>query len=255
MKEKIELVGSVEVAKDVEKRVETVGVRGLNLEQARELGVFQRIGHLLSLVHAGILASYSVYGHVDYLVDELHAKKNEIAREMNMFDKSFERFIRFWTSYYKNDSKEAEVMQETENLYHRMMEWAELPEEWQLGGEQRTSISISENAIKVKLGNDEDDVCVFRQAVLNPETLSSDEKWGVLKYEPKVGRQKCEHSDMDKASALMTAKRLSADDTNSIYTAAMIREVTEKRTEVVPFKAFRNNETVGKLIRTEKRNG
>ena len=108
MKEKIELVGSVEVAKDVEKRVETVGVRGLNLEQARELGVFQRIGHLLSLVHAGILASYSVYGHVDYLVDGLHAKKNEIAREMNVFDKSFERFIRFWTSYYKNDSKEAE---------------------------------------------------------------------------------------------------------------------------------------------------
>ena len=44
MKEKIELVGSVEVAKDIEKRVETVGVRGLDFDKARELGVFQRIG-------------------------------------------------------------------------------------------------------------------------------------------------------------------------------------------------------------------
>lgn len=254
MKEKIELVGSVEVAKDIEKRVETVGVRGLDFDKARELGVFQRIGNLLTLVHATILASYSIYGHVDYLMDELHGRRNEISREMNLFEKSFERFIKFWTSYYKQGCDDKEVMHEMENLYHRIMEWAELPEEWQLGEEQRTPIEVGENAIRIKSDKDSN-ICVLRQASLNPETISSEESWGVLCYEPIKEKQHSIHTDMDKASALMAAKRLSAEDTENIYTAAIIRDITERRTDVIPFKSFRNNETVGKLIRTEKRNG
>lgn len=254
MKEKFELVGSVEVAKDVEKRVKTVGVRGLDFDKARELGVFQRIGNLLTVVHATILAAYSIYGSVDFLMDELHGKRNEISREMNRFDKSFETFIKFWTSYYSKGCNDKEVMHEMENLSHHIMEWAELPEEWQLGEEQRTPIEVGENAIRIKSDSDTN-VCVFRQASLDTEVISSEEKWGVLRYEPIKETQTSIHTDMDKASALMAAKRLSADDTKNIYTAAIIRDVTERRTDVIPFKAFRNNETVGKLIRTEKKNG
>lgn len=254
MKEKFELVGSVEVAKDVQKKVETVGVRGLDFDKARELGVFQRIGNLLTVVHATVLAAYGIYGHVDYLMDELGGKRNEISREMNTFNKSFERFIKFWTSYYTKGCDDTEVMQETENLYRRIMEWAELPVEWQLGDEQRLSLNAGESAIRIKSDKDSG-TCVFRQATLNHETIESEERWGVLRYEPSLEKQEAVYTDMDKASALMVAKRNSADDTDSIYTAAIIRDITERRTDVIPFKAFKNNETVGKLIRTERNNG
>ena len=52
---------------------------------------------------------------------------------------------------------------------------------------------------------------------------------------------------MDKASAMMVAKRLSEENPENIYSTAIIRDVVEKKTEVIPFKAFRNNQTVGKL--------
>jgi hypothetical protein len=254
MKEKIELVGSVEIAEDVMNKVKTVGVRGLDFDKARELGVFKRIGNLLTACHATVLAAYSIYGHVDYLMDELQGRRNEIAREMNMFDKSFERFIKFWTSYYTKGCCEEEVMHEMENLYHRIMNWAELPEEWQLGDKQRIDIDAGGSAIRIKSESDTN-VTVFREASLNHETIESSEKWGVLRYDPKKEIQKTVHVDMDKASALMTAKRMSADEPNDIFTAAIIRDITERRTDVIPFKAFRNNETVGKLIRTERDNG
>lgn len=254
MKEKIELVGSVEIAEDVMNKVKTVGVRGLDFDKARELGVFERIGNLLTACHATILAAYSIYGHVDYLMDELQGKRNEIAREMNMFNKSFERFIKFWTSYYTKGCCEEEVMHEMENLYHRVMNWAELPEEWQLGDKQRIDIDAGDSAIRIKSKSDTN-VTVFREASLNHETVESSESWGVLRYDPKKEIQKTVHVDMDKASALMTAKRMSADEPNDIFTAAIIRDITERRTDVIPFKAFRNNETVGKLIRTERDNG
>lgn len=141
-----------------------------------------------------------------------------------------------------------------ENLYHRIMNWAELPEEWQLGNKQRIDIDAGGSAIRIKSESDTN-VTVFREASLNHETIESSEKWGVLRYDPKKEIQKTVHVDMDKASALMTAKRMSADEPNDIFTAAIIRDITERRTDVIPFKAFRNNETVGKLIRTERDNG
>jgi hypothetical protein len=52
---------------------------------------------------------------------------------------------------------------------------------------------------------------------------------------------------MDKASALMVAKRLSDENKDNIYSASIIRDLVEKRTEVMPFKAFKANETVGKI--------
>ena len=47
---------------------------------------------------------------MDYLVDELRARKNEIAKEMNSFDKAFDRFVRFWTSYYEEGMSCDEVV-------------------------------------------------------------------------------------------------------------------------------------------------
>ena len=81
---KIDIIGGVEVADDIKHRVQTTGVRGLNFEKATELGVFQRIANLLCVTYTSVIAAYRIYGGVDYLIDQLNARKNEIAREMNM---------------------------------------------------------------------------------------------------------------------------------------------------------------------------
>ena len=57
---------------------------------------------------------------------------------------------------------------------------------------------------------------------------------------------------MDKASALMVAKRMSVDDPYNIYTASMVREQMVRSTVVTPFKAFKANETIGRIT---KQNG
>ena len=64
---KLDIIGGVEVAEDIKHRVQTTGVRGLDLEKAKELGVFQRIANLLCVTHASVMAAYFIYGGVDYL--------------------------------------------------------------------------------------------------------------------------------------------------------------------------------------------
>ena len=116
MKTAIELVGSVEVAEDIAAKVRTIGVRGLDLEKAKELGVFQRISLLLCAAHSSIMAAYRIYGGVDYLLSELGATRHDIKREMNNFEKSIDRFVNFWTGYYANGQASIEMNEEVENL-------------------------------------------------------------------------------------------------------------------------------------------
>ena len=250
IKEKMELVGSVEIADDVQNKVKTVGVRGLNFEKAKELGVFQRIGNLLSVMHATLSASNMIYGHASSLMDDLHGRRNEIAREMNMFEKSYERFLNFWTSYYANGASGREVRHETDVLYHRIMDWAQIPERWQLGEPQRTD---SDSEIAIRIHSELDDrVYTFRNSSIDVSTEEQKESWGVLCYDTQADKQTAIYTDIDKASALMVAKRMSKEDSNCIFTAATLRDVTEKRTDVIPFKAFRNNIAVGDITKIER---
>ena len=242
------VVGGVEIANDIQKKIQTTGVRGLDFEKAKELGVFQRMGHLLSICHSSVLAAYRIYGEMDYLVDELRARKNEIAKEMNLFDKAFARFVRFWTTYYEYGVSNSEVVDATESLYHNIMKWAQLPETWQLGGEQRID---DETDVAIHI-NTKDKTLAFRKASLDVETEIGNESWCVLKYNSKTNKQECVESDMDKASAIMSAKRLSDNDKESFYTAAIVQDVTEKRTDITPFKVFKDKETVGKVVKNLK---
>lgn len=241
----IEIAGSVEVAEGIKNRVRTVGVRGLNAEEASRLGLFARMGNLLCVTHATIMAAYHIFGEFDYLIDKLHARKNEINHEMNLFDKAIVRFIKFWTNYYAQGKIQEEVNTETERLFHKIMDWAQIPEEWQLGDEQRTH-THQDVCIQVELPNDR--VFTFHKTELNNEYVNEpEETWGVLCYNPSTNTQKSVNTNMDKASAMMVAKRLSEENPENIYSTAIIRDVVEKKTEVIPFKAFRNNQTVGKL--------
>lgn len=241
----IQLSESSVVADDIQKKIRTAGVRGLDFEKAKELGVFQRISNLLCVVHSSVMAAYFVYGEVDYLIDQLNARKYEIAHEMNMFDKAFDRFVKFWTGYYAHGTSGREVSYEAERLSHKIMEWMQMPETWQLGEEQRTT-SFREGCIRIDLPDDK--VFTFYKAELNHELVGEPkETWGVFCYDPNTDKQTSVNTDMDKASALMVAKRLSDENPDNIYSASIIRDLVEKRTEVIPFKAFKANETVGKI--------
>lgn len=248
----LELKESSVIADDIEKKIRTVGVRGLDFEKAKELGLFNRISNLLCATHASVMAAYRIYGGVDYLVDQLQARKNEISREMNMFDKAFERFVKFWTDYYAHGDAAREVNEETEMLYRRIMEWAQLPYKWGLGDPQRTEDNSLDVAIRV---NADDKQYTFRTTTIGDEDIDESktiESWCVTKYDTKEHRQTTVEERMDKASAMMVAKRLSAEDAENIYTASIVRDYTEHKTVIMPYKAYKENETVGRLTKMQK---
>lgn len=246
LKENIEISGAATIESNVVERIKTTGVRGLDFEKAKELGVFQRIANLLCVTHASIMAAYRIYGGVDYLIDQLNARKNEIAKEMNVFDKAFERFVRFWTEYYANGKSGKEVNMETERLYRKIMDWMEMPEEWQLGDDQRTQ---PKDDVVVSIDMPDERVLNLRKTNINENTIVNNETWGVLGYNPKTSKQTSINVDMDKGSAMMVAKRLSNENKDNIYTAAIIRDVKETRTEIMPYKSYMANKTIGKLIK------
>jgi hypothetical protein len=50
---------------------------------------------------------------------------------------------------------------------------------------------------------------------------------------------------MDKSSAVMSAKRLSANDGEDYYIASFVTDIEEKRTDVHPYKVYKDGEEVG----------
>lgn len=166
---------------------------------------------------------------------------------MNIFEKAFDRFIKFWTDYYAHADAGVEVNEETETLFRHVMEWAQLPYEWELGDPQRVDDDSADVALHM---NVDDREYTFRVTTTREETIGEgEESWCVTKYDRKEHKQATVETNMDKASALMVAKRMSADDKDNIYTASMVREQMVRQTVVTPFKAFRANETIGHLIK------
>ena len=247
MKEEvIELEGVADVAKDITHRMKNTGIRGINVDVATELGVFERIANLLSATHSTILAAYIIYGWVDYIFSDLGARKNEIAQEMNNFEKAVKKHLGFWSSFYNNKHKDTnDVGFQAERLATMIMRWMELPETWEVGGEQRTHPDIS-TAIRIHL---QDDVYTVHRSSTDKSVEITEETWAVLKFDPATNKQNSIHTNMDKASAMMVAKRLSAEDTESIYTVGLVQGIVEKRLDVTPVKAFKNNETIGKITK------
>lgn len=247
----VELKESSVIEDDVEKRIRTTGVRGLDFEKAKELGFFTRISNLLCATHASIMAAYRIYGGVDYLLTNFGGRKNEIAREMGVFEKSFTRFVNFWTSYYAHGGAGIEVNEETEVLFRRIMDWAQLPMKWELGDKQRVEDEGLDVAIRINLDNGKQ--YTFKTTTLKEDIVGDDEEtWCVTKYDTKEHKQTTVEENMDKASAMMVAKRLSSEDCDNIYTASRVREYMERKTEIVPFKAYKENQVVGSLTKVQK---
>lgn len=246
--EVIELKDAVIIEKDVERRITNVGVYGLSIERAQQLGVMTRIANLLCVAHASIMAANMVFGSVDYVLSIFGGRKNEIAKAMNDFDKAYDKFISFWTNYYAHGNAGIEMNGETQALYRNIMHWSQLPMNWKVGDPQRVD-DVVDSAIKVSVDNS---TITFRNATLNEEVKECKESWCVLKYDKEKCSQVCIEENMDKASAMMVAKRLSAEDTDNVYTAGMVQDIVKKETVVVPVKCFMANETVGSITKSFK---
>ena len=252
MKEKsvIELPESSVVEADVTKRIRTTGVKGLSFENAKELGFFTRISNLLCVCHATIMASYRIYCGVSSLLNDFNAKRNDIAKEMNLFEKSFGRFTDFWTGYYAHGNSGVEVNEETEVLFRRIMEWAQLPMEWNLGDEQRVDTKDIDFAIRANINDKQ--YTFYKTEVECEQVGEYNESWCVTKYDMASHEQTTVEENMDKASAMMVAKRLSSEDAKNIYTASMVHEYIEKKMDVTPYKAYKGNETIGRITKMQK---
>ena len=57
----------------------------------------------------------------------------------------------------------------------------------------------------------------------------------------------CVERNMDKASAKMSAMRMSANDPKRLYTANKLEVIKEKRLEVVPYAAYMNGKMIGSI--------
>jgi hypothetical protein len=131
------------------------------------------------------------------------------------------------------------------------MDWAQLPTKWELGDKQRVDDEGLDVAIRINLDNGKQ--YTFKTTILKEDIVGDDnETWCVTKYDTKEHKQTTIEENMDKASAMMVAKRLSSEDDDNIYTASRVREYLERKTEIVPFKAYKENQVVGSLTKIQK---
>ena len=250
----IELKVSEESRKQVMNRIEHAHIRGLDIEKAKELGVFKRISLLLCGMHSLNVVSNRIWGSVNLLLEMLHAdKKHDIRVAYNRFQQAFDDYLSFWSKYYSSKGNAVKEMNnETEELYHQFMKWAQLPETWGLGDDQTLH---SETYSMLQIASDNgDDVIHFHRSMIDSEVVGEpDESWVVTRYDMGKRQQIIVGEDMDKASAQMVAKRLSADDKENVYIASRILQYTQKVKEVLPEKAYRCNEVIGNTRKVLKK--
>ena len=228
-------------------RITMAHVRGLDVAKASELGVFDRMSLLLCGMNTLECVAYRLFGGVEQMLLLLGAdRKHDILVACNRYQTAFEDFMKFWRGYYTSKGAPREMNDETESLYHQFMRWAGLPESWALGEplhEERPTDEV------IAYDDEEQDrVIKFYRSTVSSEVVDEPtDTYLVTRYDRSKKTQESVETGMDKASAMMVAKRLSAEDPENIYTASLLREYTEHRTEAIPLKLYRGNETVGSI--------
>lgn len=235
---------------DIESTLQKVGVKGLDREKVKELGVFQRLSYLICAMHSLIAVAYKIYGSVDSLFDLMGIKRHSIKQACNRFETEYERWEHFWHEY-QSDKGMQEMNKDVQDLYKQFMRWAGLPLQWNLGDEQRAKEN-TEPLIEIPL---EDRILRLYRDAAEKETEIIEETWAVMMSDPDSEGFKQLQSvecNLDKATAQMVAKRMSAEDHTKLYTACMVQQIKETRTEVVPYKAFMDGVTKGDIKKVRR---
>lgn len=228
---------------DVKKHVLKTGSRGLDTEEADKLGVFMRISNMICAMHTLTLVQNRLYTHVSNLLSCLRVRKFDIKQQCAKFEKAMTEWYGFWREYQTVDGVQ-EMNKQEEDFYRQYMRWACLPLEWNLGDKQETEVE-TEPLIVVET---KDRVYRLYRDVAESEIIEEpEEEWCVMVAERKDDKKKmrCVERGMDKSSAFMCAKRMSDNDKEHLYTASKIEVITEKRTEVIPYKAYIGGEKCG----------
>jgi hypothetical protein len=115
----------------IRKRIQHVGVKGLDIDKAEELGLMSRISNLLCAMHCLMMASNNIYGEVNALFDLAQIKKHEIKRACQEFQQAYDRWYKFWREYQTVGGVQ-EMNREAEDLVEQYMRWAGLPVRWEI---------------------------------------------------------------------------------------------------------------------------
>lgn len=210
------------------------GAGALDTRKAEELGLFSRISFLVCAMHCLYTTAFRLQGEVDNLFDVAGARRHAVKMELENLAKAYDRFFRFFRDYQTMNGVR-EMNQESEEFYHQFMRWCKLPEAWTLGDPQQTEL---ETTPMVTVSMPDRDIN-FYTTVIDTESLEEpDETYCVTRYDSKARTQETMEDDIDKASAQMVAKRMSANDPESVYTATKLVTKTERRTEAIPLKVF-----------------
>jgi hypothetical protein len=244
----LELEGSVEAAEAVRKVIRTAGIKGLDEDTAEELGLYKRLSFLISTMFSAYSAAYRIYGNISALLDEFGGKKHEIIKACNQIEGAWDKFTRFWKNGYMNTDSIKDSNYDTEILYHNIMRLSRIPESWQLGEPQRTDAPY-DTAIITENGENR---FYLKKSVKEDSSETVNEYWCVTKFDLKTKKQVIVENKIDKASALMVAKRMSANDSCNIYTASQVLEVKKEETIVTPFKAYSDGGDTGRNVKLLK---
>lgn len=221
-----------------------VGVKGLDIAKAEELGIMSRISNLLCAMHCLTMTAHRIYGEVDYWFGVAGVKKHEIKRACVEFENAYDRWFKFWRGYQTVDGI-LEMNSQMEDLLEQYMRWSQIPVRWNPGDKQD---AYSEREPMIEIDKGDKIMRVYRD-IVESELVDVVEEWAVMRADTTEGKSTmtCVERGMDKASAQMSAKRASANEHGRLYTASKFETITEKRLEVIPIKAFQNGEMIGDI--------
>lgn len=235
--------------------MKSLGIKGLDFEKAEELGVISRISNLLCAMHALSTVECDIMAEAEHLFDVCRMNKHELKKACSDFHKAYDRWFSFWRKYQTVDGV-LEMNKESADLREQYMRWLQIPVHWELGQPQEIH---SEKEPLIEIDGGEKIWRIYRDVGDSEIVGDIEEEWAVMRSKQKAfeGSKEmiCVERGLDKSSAQMCAKRMSSNDHDMLYTASRLDSLTEKRVEVVPFKAYFNGELIGDIksvIKKEK---
>ena len=186
---------------------------------------------------------YTLLGIGGSALYAIYTGRHEIKKACQDFGKAYDRWFKFWRGYQTVDGV-LEMNSETADLVEQFMRWSQLPVRWEVGQPQDAP---REHEPMIEIDREDRIWRVYRDVAENDTTADEQEEWAVMRSDQPNGRSTmtCVERGMDRSSAQMSAKRMSANDPGRLYTASKLESIVEKRLEVIPYKAFLDGDMIG----------
>ena len=224
-------------------RMRQACAKGFDYKKADELGVVSRIANLLCAMHALTMEALDIFDEADMWLEACRMDRREIKRALSDFRKAYDKWFAFWRSYQSVEGVR-EMNRELDDLREQFMRWVGMPVHWEPG--QRQDIP-KETEPLIEIDRGERIWRIYRDVAKSEIVGDVEEDWAVMRSGGEGGDvvMTLVERGMDKSSAQMSARRMSANDPGRLYTASRLETITERRLEVVPMKAYCEGEMIG----------